>query len=191
MRTAEAQRPNIEAVAVEGSLETSYLLEQVGKVDITYRTLLTRLQLEALRGTVRFLRTENSYLKGQDMLREIEALPPLPPPSKRPQTPSLEPSTLGGAESDADDGPSTPPTLRSLATETKLLYRDVIRFSASPRVVNLSVVNAKRTEAAAGGSSWISRKQMPAHQMLERKAEAERLRDRVRGLVQRTSVLGR
>jgi dynactin 1 len=108
----------------------------------------------------------------------------LPPPTKRPETPPLESSTLPDADSDSDDGPSTPPTLRSLATETKLLYRDVIRFSASPRVVDLSAVNAK-------GSAWISRKQTPAHQMLERKAEAGRLRDRVKGLMERTSVLDR
>jgi dynactin 1 len=154
-------------------------------------TVLTCFQLEALRGTVRFLRTENSYLKGQDMLREIEALPPLPAPAKRPDTPPLEPSVLADADSDADDGPRTPPTLRALATETKRLYRDALRFAAAPRVVDLSAVNARRVEAAAGGPAWMSRKQMPAQQMLARKAEAERLRNRVRGLVQRTNVLDR
>ena len=34
--------------------------------------------MEALRGTVRFLRMDNTYLKGHDLLREIETLPPLP-----------------------------------------------------------------------------------------------------------------
>jgi dynactin 1 len=146
-------------------------------------------QLEALRGTVRFLRTENSYLKGHDLLREIEALPPLPAPVKAPPTPPLEPSTLSD-ESDDDDRARTPPTLRSLATETKVLYRDVIRFSASPRVVDLSAVNARRTEAAAGGRAWMPRKQTPEHQLLARRAEAERLGRRVKGLLERTNAIG-
>ena len=83
-----------ETVAVEGSLETSYLLEQ----------------LDALRGTVRFLRTENSYLKGQDLLREIESLPPLNEPISREPTPPLVPSTLSDSDDSDSDEPPPPPT---------------------------------------------------------------------------------
>lgn len=163
-----------ENLPVEGSLETSHLLDQI----------------DALRGTVRYLRTENAYLKGQDLLREIEALPPLPEPISRIPTPPLDPSGLSDSdESDSEDRPHSPPTLRSLATETKILYRDVIKFSSSPRVVDLSALNAKRTQAN-GGRVWMPKKSMPAHQVWERKMEAERLNRRVRGLLDKASVIG-
>ncbi|KAK0466245.1 dynactin [Desarmillaria tabescens] len=161
-----------EPMAVEGSLETSYLLEQI----------------EALRGTVRFLRTENSYLKGQDLLREIETLPPLPEPFVRSPTPPLDPSGFSDTDdSDSDRSPS-PPTLRSLTTETKLLYRDVIKFSTSPRVVDLSAINALRAETKSG-KVWLPKKKTPAHQVLERKLEAERLSRRMMGLLDRASAV--
>ncbi|KAJ7877450.1 dynactin [Mycena leptocephala] len=166
--------PEPENLPVEGSLETSHLLEQI----------------DALRGTVRYLRTENSYLKGQDLLREIEALPPLPEPISRVATPPLDPSTLSDSDdSDSEDRPRSPPTLRSLATETKILYRDVIKFSSSPRVVDLTALNAKRAQAN-GGRVWMPKKSMPAHQVWERKMEAERLSRRVRGLLDRASIIG-
>ncbi|KAJ7163329.1 dynein associated protein-domain-containing protein [Mycena filopes] len=166
--------PEPENIAVEGSLETSHLLEQI----------------DALRGTVRYLRTENSYLKGQDLLREIEALPPLPEPISRIATPPLDPSTLSDSDdSDSEDRPRSPPTLRSLATETKILYRDVINFSSSPRVVDLSALNAKRAQGN-GGRVWMPKKSMPAHQVWERKLEAERLSRRVRGLLDRANFIG-
>ncbi|KAI5885462.1 uncharacterized protein SCHCODRAFT_02520680 [Schizophyllum commune H4-8] len=162
------QQPEMESVPVEGSLETSYLLEQV----------------DALRGTVRFLRTENSFLKGQDLLREIEALPQLDSVSRM-STPPLDPSSSSDEDSD-DDYPRTPPTMRSLAVETKLLYRDVIKFSSSPRVVDLSKLNARRTEAKTG-RVWLPRKETPAYHIMERKREAEALSRRVRGLLERAS----
>ncbi|KAF5385085.1 hypothetical protein D9615_001067 [Tricholomella constricta] len=171
-QTPGAQQVEAEPVPIEGSLETSHLLEQI----------------DALRGTVRFLRTENSYLKGQDLLKEIESLPPLRMPVSRLPTPPLDPSGL--SDSDASDSETPPPlpTLRSLTTETKLLYRDVIKFSSSPRVVDLSVLNAKRAEAK-GGRVWMPKKQMPAHQVWERKMEAERLSRRVQGLLDRASAI--
>ncbi|KAJ6508957.1 dynactin [Mycena sanguinolenta] len=166
--------PEPENLPVEGSLETSHLLEQI----------------DALRGTVRYLRTENSYLKGQDLLREIEALPPLPEPISRVATPPLDPSTLSDSDdSDSEDRPRSPPTLRSLATETKILYRDVINFSSSPRVVDLTALHAKRAQAN-GGRVWMPKKSTPAHQVWERKMEAERLSRRVRGLLDRASTIG-
>lgn len=139
---------------------------------------------------MRFLRTENSYLKGHDLLRDIQTLPPLPEPFIREPTPPLDPSGLSDSE-DSDSEPSPPPTLRSLATETKLLYRDVIKFSSSPRVVDLSVLNAKRAEAkATGGKVWLPKSKTPGHQILQRKLEAERLSRRVQGLMDRASALG-
>lgn len=86
----------------------------------------------------------------------------------------------------------TPPTLRSLTTETKMLYRDVIRFSSSPRVVDLSALNAQRIESRNGGGSgrgWMPKKKTPAAQVLERKKQAEKLGRRVQGLLERASAL--
>ena len=79
---------------VEGSIETSHLLEQVpDAIKPTTPQHLIVSQIEALRGTVRFLQTEYSYLKGQDLLKEIQALPPLPEPVCPPPTPPLDSST--------------------------------------------------------------------------------------------------
>jgi dynactin 1 len=154
---------------------------------------LDELQIEAYRGTVRYLRTENSYLRGQDLLREIQALPPLREESSRTPTPPLEPSGLSDTDDDSDpESPPRPPrTLRSLATETKLLYRDVIKFSSSPRVVDLSVIHKKGEDGTMlSGRGWLPRKKMPAHQVWERKMEAEKLNRRVRGLMERASAIG-
>ena len=149
---------------------------------------------------------ENSYLKGQDLLHEMQALPELRAPSSlsRMPTPPLEPSGLSDTDEDdeSDSGGSPkpkqrpPPTLRSLATETKLLYRDVIKFSASPRVVDLSVANVNRKKSEGGGvvgvgRGWVPRKKMPAHQVWERKVEAERLSRKVKGLMERASSISK
>jgi dynactin 1 len=152
---------------------------------------------------------ENSYLKGQDLLHEMQALPELraPIPPQRMPTPPLEPSGLSDTdeddESDSSGSPKTklkpPPTLRSLAAETKLLYRDVIKFSASPRVVDLSATSANRSRSkrledgsvVAVGRGWAPRKNMPAHQVWERKVEAERLSRRVKGLMEKASSISK
>ena len=123
-------------------------------------------------------------------------------------TPPLEPSGLSDtdeeddrsdSESSSKPKPKRPPTLRSLATETKLLYRDVIKFSASPRVVDLSTTSAGRSRSrkledgsvVAVGRGWVPRKKMPAHQVWERRIEAERLGRRVKGLMEKASSLGK
>jgi len=151
---------------------------------------------------------ENSYLKGQDLLQEIQALPELRAPSSlsRMPTPPLEPSGLSDTDEEDDEfdseaktKPKRPPTLRSLATETKLLYRDVIKFSASPRVVDLSTTSAGRSRSrkledgsvVAAGRGWVPRKKMPAHQVWERRVEAERLGRRVKGLMEKASSISK
>ncbi|KAG8957368.1 hypothetical protein FRC03_010211 [Tulasnella sp. 419] len=148
---------------IESTIETSLLLEQI----------------EALRGAVRFLRSENSYLKGQDLLREIYSLPDLH--DIAPVTPPLSPK----AEEDPSvvkAVPSDPkPTLRSLTTESKLLYHDVLTFSANMRVVDLSAVNKRK--------AWISHKKTPAHQLWEQRMEADKLNRRVKGLVEKATNL--
>ena len=153
---------------------------------------------------------ENSYLKGQDLLHEMQTLPELRVPSSasRMPTPPLEPSGFSDTDeeddsSDPEGSPKTkprqPPTLLSLATETKLLYRDVIKFSASPRVVDLSATSANKSRTkkledgsvVAVGRGWVPRKKMPAHQVWERKVEAERLSRRVKGLMEKASSISK
>lgn len=150
--------------------------------------LSTSLQLDALRGTVRFLRTENCYLKGQDLLREFESLPPLPQPVTREPTPDLIPSTLSDSEeSELDD--SSPRDWRTLAAESKLLYREVIKYTSSPRVVDLSAIRSKGNGEKGSTRAWMPRKKTPAYQVWERKMEGERLGRRLHGLMERTSAI--
>ncbi|TBU58180.1 dynactin [Dichomitus squalens] len=160
-----------ETVPTEGNFETSYLLEQI----------------DSLRGTVRFLRQENFFLKGQDLLKEIETLPELPAPIPREPTPELVPSTLSDSDSDSDDEPRQPPTLRSLAVESKLLYREVIKYTSSPRLVDLSVLKANRVNGQPTTKAWLPRKKTPAYQLFERKMQGERLGKRLKGLLELTN----
>lgn len=149
------------------------------------------IQIDAFRGTVRFLRTENSYLKGQDLLREIETLPPLPEPISREPTPPLLPSGNSDTSDSESDDPLAPVSLRTLAAESKLLFRDVIKFSSSPRVVDLSAT--MNEQSPEGGErhirAWMPKKKTPAYQVWERRMESERLGRRVKGLLERTSIV--
>lgn len=177
---------------VEGSLETSHLLEQVKHSRIYQKTIIADSfvwKIEALRGAVRYLRRENSYLKGQDLLKEIQALPTLPDFSSRGPTPPLDPSG-SSSESESDSDEQRPPSLRSLATETSLLYRDVIQFSSTPKIVDLTAMNRKRMESSQNIRGWMPKRMTPSYQLLERKLAAERLSRRVRGLLERASSLG-
>lgn len=136
-------------------------------------------KIENLRGTIRFLRSENSYLKGQELLREIYALPDLP--EYTPPTPPLSPS-LSASQPPSPDIDSKP-TLRSLATETKVLRREVMHYASSIRVVDLSTVNAKK------GKGWVPQRVSPIGQLWEQRAEGEKLARRVKGLMERTGSL--
>ena len=141
------------------------------------------LQVESLRGTVRYLRSENAYLKGQDLLKEVQQLPALP--NFIPLTPPRSPTrslSIDAEESVAEQ----PPSLRSLAMETKHLYRDVITFSATPKVIDLSAMNKSRSE----GRPWISQKHSPASQVLERKKAADALNRKVKALLERAGTVG-
>ncbi|KAG9042521.1 hypothetical protein FS837_010755 [Tulasnella sp. UAMH 9824] len=84
--------------------------------------------------------------------------------------------------------PSSPdidskPTLRSLATETKVLRREVMHYASSIRVVDLSTVNAKK------GKGWVPQRVSPIGQLWEQRAEGEKLARRVKGLMERTGSL--
>ncbi|KAG8695388.1 hypothetical protein FRC09_009176 [Ceratobasidium sp. 395] len=229
-RNASGIQPsNEEAVAAVGDLEASHLLEQI----------------ESLRGAVRFLRHENSYLKSQDLLRELHALPalssrssqPTPPPIRSnipaPRRPTLvrprSPASLASdqeldqesrSETESEESlESPPPSPRTLVTESKLLYRDLLSFAARPRVVDLSAASkhspkppaspkpATETETPPAENSeekskspapqtrtrargWVPQHLIPAQQLAMRRAESQQLGRRVRGLAERAGQLG-
>ncbi|EKM61655.1 uncharacterized protein PHACADRAFT_112443 [Phanerochaete carnosa HHB-10118-sp] len=165
--TPGVQPAETENIQVESSLETSYLLEQI----------------DALRRTLRFLRTENSFLKGQDLLREIEALPKLPVPIPRESTPPLVPSGQSDTDDSDSEDPGKPLSLTTLAAESKLLYREVFKFTASPKVVDIT----SRANRDGLSRAWVPKKKTPAYQVWERRMEGERLSRRVKGLLERTN----
>jgi dynactin 1 len=130
---------------------------------------------------------ENSYLKGNDSMRELGELPPLPVPTSSPRlpTPPLDESGLSDTDESDAESSSKAPSVRTLTTETKALYREVIKFSSTPRVVDLSV-----TKTGEGNTkAWIPKKKTPTYQVWERKAQAARLSRRVQGLLERTSAM--
>ena len=133
---------------------------------------------------------ENSYLKGQDLLREVTALPALPGTMSRQPTPPLVTSRASDTEgSDSEsEGPSTPISLHTLAAESKILYREVIKYASSPKVVDLSVTRSHRGDRFEG-KPWLPKKKTPAYQIWERRQEGERLSKRLKGLLERTSNL--
>ncbi|KAF8610746.1 hypothetical protein BDV93DRAFT_517841 [Ceratobasidium sp. AG-I] len=208
------QPANDDHVVATGDLEASHLLEQI----------------ESLRGAVRFLRHENSYLKSQDLLRELNALPSLtsriaprvPSPIPTPRRPRFirqrSSSSLGSnpeleeeelhTDSDSEASLESPPASpRTLVTESKLLYRDLLSFAARPRVVDLSIgrpppPKMDPVDAGADGTKsptvqvqveqrgWSRNHMLPAQQLAMRRAESQRLGRRVRGLAERAGQIG-
>jgi dynactin 1 len=185
---------------VEGNVEASQLLEQI----------------ESLRGAVRFLRRENGYLKGQEMLKEIQSLPSLGSPGMAYDGPSLPTlSTDIDEDGGVDDDPSTVQTsrrkstamhgkkstaevdeepltgarkegkasLQSLSRDSKLLYRELLEYSASPKLVDLEALEKERKVG------WMPHKKTAAYELWERKREGDRLRKQVKGLRLQTARL--
>lgn len=140
-----------ESAVYEGNLETWRLVEQI----------------ESLRGAIRFLRSENSYLKSQDMLGTLEDLPTYtvasaPPPST--------PSQLAGIPARSLREISTDPTARrrEFASESRQLLLEARLLSATPKVVDLSLPQRGR---------WQPGSRAPQHQL---RAEKERVQDLAR-----------
>ncbi len=117
-------------------------------------------------------------------MREIDELPPLPETRHRLPTPPLDTSGLSDTDDSDTESSHKVPSVRSLAMETKSLYKEVIKFSSTPRVVDLSTMKTSQ-----GGKGWVPRKKTPTYQVWERKTQAERLNRRVQGLLERTSAM--
>ena len=196
----------VETLHHEGNLETSYLLEQVclvvrARSSIHMSDHLSS-EIDALRGTVRFLRSENLYLKGQDLVRSLHTLPPLPD-----LVPSGEDSSEDGSEIDESGfspptpSPVTSKSIRELDTASKVLYRDLLTFSSSPRVVDLSPLNSRSTSVKIPNGNaghqpdskrsrgWLPQKNLPHHQLWQRSLEAEELHERLQGLNERAILI--
>lgn len=153
-----------EPTIFEGNMETSALLEQI----------------EALRGAVRFIRSENAYLKSQSMLSDLETLPsyetstipaiPAPTISESTGLPMRARTSLATTIAPGLDEVGSlvhPVDAHAFATRSKALLRDVRLASCSPQLVDLSVA------ANAPGSGRVVRSRTPRAQML---AEKERWR---------------
>ncbi|OAV92880.1 hypothetical protein PTTG_02031 [Puccinia triticina 1-1 BBBD Race 1] len=183
-------------VPYEGNLETTQLVEQV----------------ESLRGATRFLRAENSYLKSQSLLKQLNALPSysvLPPtfPPVLPGDADGNPSSPGpGQTTQEDELPTASPAnptdqLRKFAEESKRLYREALAISASPRVVDLSIVKRpvllhpsssatpgleQPDKRSAATKVWQFKERLPQVQVAKRREEIEKLRAKIEAFKQRT-----
>ncbi|GAA6042719.1 hypothetical protein JCM8097_005546 [Rhodosporidiobolus ruineniae] len=153
----------------EGNLETAFLVKQV----------------TSLRSALRFLRSENSYLKSHDLLSTLDSLPTYSLPPTPPLTP--EPP------SDSDDSPSdrrsaflSPPSpvklpAAAFATRSKLLLREARLLSATPRLVDVSQI---APVSADGRKSWQPARRDPRNQLWAEKERARQLERKMRVLMQ-------
>ncbi|KAG0655268.1 hypothetical protein C6P46_001082 [Rhodotorula mucilaginosa] len=173
----------------ESNLETSYLLERIS----------------SLRSAVRFLRSENAFLKSHDLVSDLDALPTNESPPTPPLTPErnsndgFPPSRErdDGQEAEEEEGlrtglPWMPTTNRtssplqpeSFAVRSKRLLREARLLSCTPRLVDLRSPSAPSstapTSSATADSSTPpfltgSRRRDPRNQLWAEKERARRL----------------
>ncbi|GAA6009177.1 hypothetical protein JCM11491_005782 [Sporobolomyces phaffii] len=170
----------------EGNLETASLVDKIN----------------SLRSAVRFLRSENSYLKSQDLLSELDLLPSY----ELPPTPPLTPEPVASSFPDDDDddhkdarsssllpfdfatraqrNPSIPLPAPSFATRSKLLLREASLVSATPRLVDLSQIalSTGGLESRKPRRGWNPSRRDPRSQLLAEKERARALERKLRNL---------
>ncbi|GAA5998800.1 hypothetical protein JCM5350_006650 [Sporobolomyces pararoseus] len=158
-----------DSTAYEGNLETAYLVDKIN----------------SLRSAVRFLRSENCYLKSQDLLSDLDSLPsyelpPTPPLTPEPPCSDDEDSTPFSRLSSTWK-PSRTKTLppASFAIRSKLLLREASLVSATPRLVDLSQITSGPIE---GGSKRALRD--PRQQLWAEKERARLLERKMKNLVE-------
>ncbi|SGY89595.1 BQ5605_C039g11758 [Microbotryum silenes-dioicae] len=154
-----------EAVVYEGNMETSYLIEQ----------------LESLRNAVRFLRSENSYLKSQDLLTELDALPTYVLPAITPimlpkETSGLPVSPRRTPVASATSTTVAPLEPTSFAVQSKQLLHEARLLSATPRLVDLSGVRP------GGKKGWTPSARLPSSQLRAEKDRSKALSRKVEAL---------
>jgi dynactin 1 len=139
-------------------------------------------QIENLRSAIRYLRSENALLKSKDLYRDLQFLPAVSFRTPEPPIPELDSfSPHSSPSSSFSDLPITP-TRHSLETEGKLLFKDITKFQARSKVVDIS--------SLGGGQGWTSRKRSPEVQIREWREEGRKLERKVEGLAERMSMLG-
>lgn len=185
LKSAEMKRGTSATAPITGSsfmgsssLETSYLLDQV----------------ESLRTCLHVLRRENSYLKSSSLLQKLDALPLL---QSRPAT------RLGEKQSEEErKRPSGEPvrqkdeeskSFASAVLETKVLYRQLLDSTSSPRVVLLPGVKVDGQVPAQQPERyrrrWQPSAQLPENQLLAQRQVRERIRSRVEALKERLPTM--
>ena len=148
--------------------------------------------MEILKAGIRYLRAENTHLKGCDLARslKLEQLPPIQQASSS----KLSSDEDEGQESDCDDEeeketkqPEPRDMMRSLATETRVLLKDLRTATSSPKVVALN-------ERGASGE-WQSMKKTPNYQyqtqqsvLYTLKQRSEQLKDKLKQLQYSTTT---
>ncbi|KAH8922303.1 hypothetical protein BT69DRAFT_1282355 [Atractiella rhizophila] len=129
-------------------------------------------QLEALKGAVRFLRSENSFLKSQDMIAELNSLPTYAvPPLTPPSSPKQNGENVAQPTGSISDRPSD--RIRSLALQSKSLFKEAVTLSAAPKIVDLTKVKPGK---------WMPMADKPEYQLKDRRQRIKMLSKRVRGL---------
>ncbi|GAA5942628.1 uncharacterized protein JCM15063_000844 [Sporobolomyces koalae] len=158
--TASASGAGGDPAAYEGNLETAYLVDKI----------------TSLRSAVKFLRSENSYLKSQDLLSDLDAiplfeLPPTPPLTPEPCSDSEHEAGPTGTSSLSRRSESNPKALapQSFAVRSKLLLQEARLVLATPRLVDLSQVSASQGDRRR--KAWTPARRDPRNQLW---AERER-----------------
>ncbi|WVN86516.1 uncharacterized protein L203_101680 [Cryptococcus depauperatus CBS 7841] len=147
-------------------------------------------QVEILRSTIQFLRSENALLKSKELFNEIHSLPAVTYRSVT-NVPELVPSaTFSSSTSDSEGSmPVTPtlspvslppPTKHDLEVESRILLLQITKFQAGAKIVDISGLR--------GEKGWRSRKKEPEVQILEWKAKEKRLERKLEALIARTKL---
>jgi dynactin 1 len=110
-------------------------------------------RIESLKAAVRFLRAENSYIKSQDLLAEVEQLPSYSSPQKEH---SSGRTVVSVGNSDV-----------TFALESKRLMKEARVLSATPNLVDLC-----SSSSAGSNRSWQGKSRAPEYQF---QVEKERL----------------
>ncbi|TIA80575.1 hypothetical protein E3P92_00578 [Wallemia ichthyophaga] len=136
----------------EGSLEKSGLIERI----------------DSLMSVVKYLRSENAYLKSKDNLIALKSLEPLP--TMRSATPSLvtddESDSDSGSERSSTLSPPTP-TPNGLNNQGRSITYQLVDHLASKRVVDLTRLKP--------GQTWQKSESKPEYQLSKSHHESKRL----------------
>lgn len=157
------------------------------------------LKIDNLKSAIRFLRSENALLKSRDLYQDLHTLPPItyhsymPTPTSLPElSTSFSTPSSPSSSTSHDDFPVTP-TKQSLETESKLLYKKVIEYQSSCRIVDISQLGdggMTGIDDVGGGAGrtrphWRSKKFSPEKQIWEWRVEEVKLQKRVEILKER------